>query len=388
MSTTVTPDAATAPSDTDSLLNAPADVFAKAFGLDTLLGTAPAAEAPAAEPETPGAEPAPEAGADPETPAPEAAAPAAAAAAAATELDETPEEPAPGKPAAAAPLTKFTALQAGEEVDVPSDLTFTFTANGKEYKDLPIDRVIRMAQSAGNNETLREQALQAEAAQLAAEEQLAQMQQDIQDRLTEADALIARLLTDDDYRDRARDRYARANSPEARAERAETELAETRRTQQQQTAAAQARSFTTEHLAPAMETLLTRHPTITPDELLGKFALLTRHMVIDGVIPPQRIPDVAKVFREKLVPWAGQTHEHRSVTAAQQQAATARAVQDAQTKATLAKRQLAKLTKPSASGALVTPAAAATAAPKPAVIESADDAVADIVRGVTSQLRG
>jgi hypothetical protein len=349
MSTTVTPDAATAPSDTDSLLNAPADVFAKAFGLDTLLGTAPAAEAPAAEPETPGAEPAPEAGADPETPAPEAAAPAAAAAAAATELDETPEEPAPGKPAAAAPLTKFTALQAGEEVDVPSDLTFTFTANGKEYKDLPIDRVIRMAQSAGNNEN---PARAGAPGRGGAARRRGAARADAAGHTGPSDRSGRAHCPSADRRRLPRP-GARPLRPcqlaEARAERAETELAETRRTQQQQTAAAQARSFTTEHLAPAMETLLTRHPTITPDELLGKFALLTRHMVIDGVIPPQRIPDVAKVFREKLVPMGGaQTHEHRSVTAAQQQAATARAVQDAQTKATLAKRQLAKLTKPSA----------------------------------------
>lgn len=384
MSTTVTPDAATAPSEIDSLLTAPADEFAKAFGLEALT----AASETAANPAAAGSSAAEIVSNSDDTSASSAEPEAAAAAAAAPTEGDPPVESAPSKPAAPAPITKFAAMQAGEEVEVPADLTFSFQANGKEYKDLPIDRVIRMAQSAGNNETLREQAMEAEAGRLAAEETVAQAQQELQDRLSEADAIISRLLSDDDYRDRARDRYARTLSPEARTERAEAELARLRASQQQQQTAATARSIATEHIAPAMEALLTRHPTVSVDELLGKFSLMTRHLIVNGVIPPQRIADVAKVFRDKLVPWVQQTHEHRSVTAAQHKAATDKAVQDAQTKATLAKRQLARLTKPSASGALVTPGAAATPAPKPAVIESADDAVADIVRGVAANIRG
>jgi hypothetical protein len=379
------PDAAPAPTDADSLLNAPPDVFAKAFGLDSLLGTAPADDAgePAASPEDSGAGEAPAAAESPASEGePSATAAAAAAAAEPSEGDATTAEADQKATAKGAPLTKFTALQGGVEVEVPEDLTFTFNAGGKTHENVTVDRLVRMAQSAGNNETLREQAMQAEAAKMSAEEQVAQVQQEYQQHVEEVDAIIARLLTDDDYRARARDQFARANSAEVRAERAETELARTRDSQKQNEAAASARSFVTEQLAPAMETLLSRHSTVTPDELWGRFTLLTNHLMVNGAIPPRRIPDVAKVFREKLVPWMAETHEHRTVTAAQQKADADAAVRKAQTTATLAKRQAARLTRPATAGAVVTPGVSATPAPKEPVIESADDAVAAVVQSV------
>lgn len=320
-----------------------------------------------------------------------AAEPAAETPAVETETPAADATPEPAKEPA--PLaTTFSVFDAEGELEIPRDLEIALKAGGKDLK-LPLDRVVRMAQSAPQAEQFRQDAERLPQLQSQIEQYQTQFQT-AQTELAQHNALVERMLRDPDLYVRAVEAYQQQNSPEARAERAEKELASLNERQQQsakqqewQQQSAEAAQYAATRIAPAVEALAAQYPTIDPQEFEDRFYRLTAPLIEarpDGKgtwVPPQKLPQVESLVQSDLALWAQGLHQkrHGAQTAAQQQAA--QAVTKAQTDAQLAKRQLARAAAP----ALTAPG---QDAPKAKPIKTADDAVTAALEKVRQQVRG
>lgn len=271
------------------------------------------------------------------------------------------------KPTTREPVTQFKTLSAdGTEVEAPP-LEIEYKADGKVLRE-PLDKVVRRAQMGAYNESL-----------VRDRDTLKGRAGELEMKLTEREQLVAlreqqieRLLTDPSFFDQAKDAYDAYNNPEARAERAERALTERTLAEQRQAQEQVVIQFVQERLLPAYEELSEKYPSITGDEIRGRFDRLTAPWRVNGVIPPNRLPDVEHLLREDFGPWAAQLHESRTASARAVKDASATEVRRAQEEAAAAKRTLAQATAPAR-----TSGTASTA--KPArTIRTADDAVADI----------
>lgn len=267
---------------------------------------------------------------------------------------------------ARAPVTDFAVIDAdGDQVDV-SGVEITFKAN-KGVQTLPLDRVVRLAQMGRYNEdlqqevrTTREERVEL-TARMEALETLAENRRD----------LARRLLEDDDFLIDQREKYARATSPEARADRAEARLREVAQREQQTTFQHQVESFVDQHLYPAFDNLTKQYPTVSPEELWGRFSIATAHLSRGGVIPQKNWREAMQMVDGDLGAFAAQLHDQRSTRLDEARRGETTAVRRAQEQATKAKRIVAKSIRPSGQGS-------STAEPRRKIV-SADDAVDDIV---------
>lgn len=193
-------------------------------------------------------------------------------------------------------LTKFTIKDKEGELEVPQ-LFFDFTASKKEFKDVPLDKVVLLAQMGVRNQEREEEVK-------AAKEFVPQLQQQVQDltgALQQLELQSQRLLEDEEYFLRARDIYAQNNTPEMRARRAEERL----QMQQQQFATNQeeaaASNFIATQIAPTMESLLKDNPLVSERELLGEYTQLIAPILERGRVPPARLPLVKQMVDGELV---------------------------------------------------------------------------------------
>jgi len=314
---------------------------------------------------------------------------------AASEAEAAPvAEPPAATPAEAAPapITPFAVFDAEGEVEVPA-ITVTFKAGGKEYEKVPLDRVVRMAQSAPLAERYR---VDAERVPV-----LEGQMQEVQQHYTKANEIIAannalyeRMLADPDVYIKAVEAYAQQSSPEARAQRAEQEAAQLRQQQQQyatqqqtQTVIAQASAFTSERIAPAVSALVEKYASvIEPEEFTDRFHTLTADLMRIGPngtpwVPPQQLAEVERRVQTDLTAWAEQRAQKRasSRTAVTQQATTQ--VQKAQADAQQAKRTLARATLPART-------AVGADVPRTPPIKTAQDAMDASLRKVMQSVSG
>lgn len=283
----------------------------------------------------------------------------------AADEDEADDEEAP---AARKPVTEFMVEDAdGDLVDVEG-VEITFVAN-HETHTLPLDKVVRLAQMGKYNEDLQQEV---KATRLS----VAEMQQEMESLRQLADQrrdLARRLLEDDDYLLAQRERYAEMNSPEARATRAEQRLAAIAAERETANFKQEIEAFVDQALYPAFDALHKQFPTVSFDELWGRFNLATMNISRNGIIPPQHWNDAMQVVERDLGPFAAQLHDQRSALEGKARSAESTAVRKAQEEATRAKRMVAKAIRPSGQGS--------AAAPKRKAIVSADDAVDDIMGG-------
>ena len=243
-------------------------------------------------------------------------------------------------------LTEFTVQEGEEEKEIPREMTLTFTANKQERKDVPLDKVVLMAQMGFYNEEREQQVLAAKEFVASTRTENEQLRQTIQEVAKRAE----RLLTDEQFFETAQNEFIRINSPEERAQRAEKELEDLRTsgsTQSDNTQAeADAKNYIASNLAPALEKVVTAYSTVSEDEVMGRFHRLTAPLLVNGIVPISRLGDVEKIINEDMANWAQQIHLERDTKAK----AKDLEVKAERTKTTLAKKQVARKTKPTGKG--------------------------------------
>lgn len=317
------------------------EAFAKLLGLSTETTPAPA--------------PAPEVNTSPKDPftqqnlpdAEEAEAPPASEAPAPEAAEAPPEEKPEEKPdAAKPPLTKFVMYDEQGELEVPQDVKFSFKANGKEMKDVPLEKVVQMAQRGYYNEEREQQVLAAKEFVQQAEQEKGQLTQMVQ----QYEQAYAQLFTDPDFYERARERFMASQTPEARAQRLEVENAQLKQARERESATQAIQQFTEQQIVPAVNQLMAQYPEVAQQEVLDMFSRLVRPLQQQGVVPPQRLAEVKHLIDNDLTYFvSGLADERRAKTEAKSVE-----VKQAQQQATQAKRQLARAVTPPANAAPIT----------------------------------
>lgn len=240
-------------------------------------------------------------------------------------------------------LTPFVLKQGTDEVEIPANLTFDFKANGKEYKDVPLDKVVLMAQMGYYNEAREEK--------YRAAEEVATEVEGRNETLTELvmhlrEEFIS-LLGDEEYREAAIEEYNKSNSPEARARRAEEGLRQERTTQASQRQSEQATNYVATQIYPVMKALPQQFTNVSEDEVLGRFNRLVTPLLRNGTVPLAKLPEVKRLVENDLRIWAQALNLERDSA----QNKTANIVKAEKTKTTLAKRQAARAVQPSGKAA-------------------------------------
>ncbi len=252
------------------------------------------------------------------------------------EAKEKPEEVVEEKKEA--PKYDFQAFDGEGELEVPEDLSFTFTAVGKTRENVPLKKVIQLAQMGYYNHE-RELSVKEK------EQQAVQVvQESTQLKATLDDALVRlrRVLTDREYAEELREKYEEYNSPESRADRAEREAREAKEQVHVTREAALVAQANQTYLAPAVESLIQENPLVPEYEVMGRFSSLVAPHLVNGRLPASKLPIVADMISGDLTYWVRAQQEDR----ADKEAEKAKALDGEKRKAALAKRQVARIVKP------------------------------------------
>jgi hypothetical protein len=257
------------------------------------------------------------------------------------EEGQTPEI-TPPKPAKPAPEGFTPKAADGTPYDEWPDLSFDFNADGKEYKDVPLEKVVRMAQMGAYNERRDAENKQIRSGQSALEAQIAEGRRIIQ----EYDANVQRLFEDENYYLQSQGNYKTANSPEQRLQRLEQQRAYEQQQFQQQQVQQIAQNYISQAITPAVERLVNQYTEVPFEEALGELSLLTTHMTVNGLIPPQRLPEVQALVTNELGPWMESRHAARVGRTRTAETTARNQVAAEKVKVALAKRQLARASQP------------------------------------------
>lgn len=315
-------------------------------------------------------EPAPEAEAAPPAEAEADAAPEAEAPA-----EEAPEDEPPAETRALA--TKFAIVEgdATAEPGALADTVIEYKADGKVYRET-LDKVVRLAQSGRYNTKLHEELDALRPMEAKVDELEAQRADDLRFYRQE----VQKLIGDDNYLMQRRQELAQRFTPEAEADRLRRELAQERQSREMMQLQGRMETFVEQSIQPKMLELLSQYPSVTEDELMGRFNRTVLPMQRHGVVPPHLWPRVEALLEGEIGSWAAHLHDSRSAERATADAQTKAQVRKAQEKAQKAKQVLARtVTSPAG-----TRAAPDTPRSKPIV--TADDALNDIIGGVARTL--
>lgn len=243
--------------------------------------------------------------------------------------------------------TSFRVLDAEGEIEIPA-LEIEYKANGQIRKDR-LDQVVKLAQWGVYNEDKDRQAK--EATQQA---QFLEKQRDEYARLVdERERQIEKLLNDDDYLYRVRDRYEQENSPEARARRAEERYQQLQAEQQLKYIEQRGTQFYQSEVEPAIRTIADALPNVTADELAERMVMSLQPHLRQGPNGAQYIPEesydaVRNYIVDDLVFWAQMQESRRAGGATQSTEVeeAQRQLEEARIQAQKAKRAVGKKTRP------------------------------------------
>lgn len=257
---------------------------------------------------------------------------------------ETAAEPVAPKQLAA----EFQVFDAEGELEIP-DLKLKFKAEGEE-RELPLDRVVKLAQQGYYNEERAQEIKEFREAVPRIEEHITSLQEQNQ-MLLEGWKRV--LEGDDDYLEGEREQYLLSTSPEARAARAEARLREIEQQGVLSKEEQQANQFAAS-LAPQLEAIEQAATEVPFEEIIGRFNLLTAPLMVRGVIPPTKFRDVERIIGSELRPWVEARQEERLKT---KQSATA-SVSTATARTAALKRQVSRAVMPQGTHAAEAPKAA------------------------------
>lgn len=254
----------------------------------------------------------------------EASAPAAGTPAAGTAAAGTPAAPAPkpedgielqpesGPSPELGPLKlRFkneTTGQYSNTPPIPADHKIELEVGGKTYvKDFA--GVVRLAadgianqRHASENSHIKTQVIP----------QYEQRLTSVQEQLEAQIALNREILSDEARYAARRQEWDALNSPEQRAERAERALEERERQATEGEQSRQHTEYYNANVLPVLHDVLAHAPTVSDEEVLGRIAMETSHMLVNGAVPPSRYPAFATYLRDQLGPWARAEHAKRS----------------------------------------------------------------------------
>lgn len=266
---------------------------------------------------------------------------------------------------------EFVVRDAEGEMEIPA-LTIEYKANGKVRKDR-LDQVVKMAQLGVYNHE-REQRYTAK------EQEAAQRQQALQERIELREQQLENLLMDPDLYEEASAKFAKSNSPEQREARLRSQVQEKEQELRRQQVAVQAQQFTHGELLPALDTIAEALPEVSAEELYQRTAMFMMPMMQNGMVPPSRYGDIRHFIIEELTEWAKQTHHSRKSRFDKVSKESSKKVEKAQVDAQHAKSAVSKGMKP-AGRATVKPVAKPNA--NPATLQEAEEsAIAEVMASI------
>jgi hypothetical protein len=276
-----------------------------------------------------------------------ALAPEGQAAAETKEGEQAPETPAvleyqPVKTA----VTEFgIKIADGTPVTEMPEIKLSFKSGGKDYTDVPLDKVVRLAQTGVYNEQLQQDMIQFRRDK----EQATQYIRSLEQSNTQWAQFYEQLLVDDNFRAQAQQQYLKENSPEMQLQRQRAQIEQERQNMAAQQQYSQAEQYVQQRIGPTVEAIGKANPRLTDEEVLGKFGMLTSHLLVNGIVPYDRLYDVMAIVEQGLKPWAEQVQSDRESQAQASTAKERRRVTAAQVEASKAKRNLARATSPASS---------------------------------------
>ncbi len=272
----------------------------------------------------------------------------------------------------------FEATANDEAVD-PATLaamTLTFKADGKT-ETLPLTDIVRRAQS--------EPAAQRQARSATQEAQQAKhTAEQVQQELVHVRDIALRMLDDPDFYVKMAEDRAASNTPEARAERAESQLAATKKEREDAEKRAEFEravyTFAQNEVAPTLDAIVAANPLVTPEEIQGWFLTDTLQWQRGGVIQPEFYPQLAAYLKTDLANKVAQRQTDRAGVEAKAKAEARKAQMERQK----AKNQSAQFAKPPAvAGA--TPRDGDTPSAKPRTIRDAEKGALNALLGNLGQ---
>lgn len=356
------------------MLKLPQDQFMKELGLSELM--AAQSDAPEELPPIKG---------EPQTETPAEIAPAEEPPAEPAEQTPAETPAAPAEPTAQAAPAKplampFQVFDEQGELEIPN-LEIALKANGKEIRK-PLDQIVQLASRGFYNEEREQQVKAAREVTQVVVPKLQTENQQLRNYLAAVRQDMSAMFADPNNAlyTQLKAQYAAANTPEARAERAEQALNQ----YQGQTQAQQEAAWVQQHFAAPLEAHLTQitqaHPEVPFEEVVGRFTTLTAPYYVNGRVPRESFPIIAQLVDNELVPWVQHTHESRlqakNAQAQIQQKKVEAETKVAKTQTILAKRQLARAL-PGKTGTTQTPLRETPQAPK---YKKASDILADVGR--------
>lgn len=252
-------------------------------------------------------------------------------------------------------MTEFKVLDTEGELEVP-EIEIEFKAKG-EMRKLPLDHVVRLAQFGFANEEREQQVLASKRFVAEAQEKEQQFHQTIQ----QYEQYYEKMFNDPAFYEEARLAFINQNSPEARAQRAEGELARQRQEKLVERENVQRAEFTQQAVVPVVTRLLTENPLVNENEIIGRFSTLTAPFLVQGKVPLNRLREVEHVVQNDLTTWAQQTQYERTL-----------AKQESDRKAAQATHQVAQA-KRQAARVFAQPGQVPEPQPKPTKFETAKD---------------
>lgn len=235
----------------------------------------------------------------------------------------------------------------GTPVAEMPEIKISFKSGGKDYTDVPLDKVVRLAQTGIYNEQQQQDFAQFRQEKAQAIQYIRSLEQTNEQwqRFHEA------VLLDDRFRAEAQQQYLRENSPEMQLQRQRAQLEQERQQAQEAQQWNQAKSYIENRVGPFVDQIGRDNPLVTMEEILGKSGLLYNQIPRDqyGAIPYDRLFDVMALVEHGLKPWVEQLQYEREQ---QRQASTAkerRRVTAAQVEAMKQKRLVARITSPATS---------------------------------------
>lgn len=212
-------------------------------------------------------------------------------------------EAPPETPPVQLPFAAVGADGAAVDPAMLAGMSITLKANGVETQ-MALPDLVRQAQSAAG---ASRQANELRTTITQREAQVTEMTGELQ-ILEQA---LQAALTDDDARAHLAQRYREFTAPEAELSRLKAQQAADADLRRVADAQAQFQSTAVDfhrQISGVFDTLLTRFPDVTPEELFGRFNIDTAPWAVHGVISPEKYPEVEAYVAQSLTAYAQQRH--------------------------------------------------------------------------------
>ena len=177
----------------------------------------------------------------------------------------------------------------GKYATAPS-VKLEFQVGDKTYLKTPAE-LVRMARDGVAGQAVRDEVKQYREQVPVIRQQYDAMQSELEAQR----ALNLELLSDESRYLARKEEWDRLNAPEERLRRLEAERAQDfqqRRAQQEQAQRQQVvMTYYAQEVKPVQDEVLTKHPEVSLEAKMGRIALDTAQLLVNGIVPPERLPE-------------------------------------------------------------------------------------------------